>query len=394
MKIISNELFLFAFIVLSLLFYSMRITPKIIITENRKMNSVTCLFLIIISVLVMIQVSSAQEKICAGCGKKISAEENYKIVLGKLYHPDHFCCAFCKKVITGKFIHSDGKFYHSHCYKKSVLPRCAVCGNPIETEYVTVESKTYHVSCYTDSIAPRCSLCGEVIQEEYIEDFWGNRYHSYHQQDHPQCWYCGRFISAELTGGGSRESNNQFICSICLEDAVDDIKTARQIVDRVRRQLEPFGISIRDAELDLRLSSWDELKQLTPAASKNHTGFTESEVVYYNGKKLNEKFKIYILNNLPTYHFITTAAHELMHVWQHMYGSDSNLLPVVEGSCNYAAFLVLKSSTDKRAKYMIESMATDQSPVYGDGFRFIRDYVTEKGRGIWLLQLRQGLHFQ
>jgi len=352
----------------------------------------TLLNLSVIYVMTIATIAFSQKKICSGCGKEISEDESYKIVLEKLYHPEHFYCFLCKKVISGKFYLADDKFYHGTCFKESVLPRCAVCGMPIETEYVTIESNAYHTQCYTDSIAPHCSLCGGIIQQQYIEDFWGNPYHSYHQKDHPQCWYCGRFISAELTGGGCLESNNQVICTLCLEESIDEMHTARQIVDRVQTQLEKFGIITREAVLDLRLSSWNDLKQLTRTASKNHTGFTESEVVYYNDKKLNEKFKIYILNNLPTYHFIATAAHELMHVWQHLYGSDTNRLQVVEGSCNYAAYLVLNSYGDKKAQYMIESMMKDQSPVYGDGFRFIKDYVHEFGRDNWLLQLRKGLN--
>jgi len=334
----------------------------------------------------------SQENICAGCGKAISENENYKIVLDKLYHHEHFLCSVCGKVITGTFFLSDDKFYHGSCYQDSVLPKCAVCGKPIQTEYITLDSKAYHPKCYSDSIAPRCSLCGGIIREQYIEDFWGNPYHSYHQTDQPQCWYCGRFISAELTGGGRRESNDQLICALCLEESVDDMQTARQIIQQVRKQLQHIGINTSDAELDLSLSSWDDLKQLTRAVSKNHTGFTESEVVYFDGEKVHEKYKIYILHNLPTYHFIATAAHELMHVWQHMYASGTNSLRIVEGSCNYAAYLVLNSDPDRKAQYMIESMMKDQSPLYGDGFRFIRKYVRDFGRDNWLLRLKTGLN--
>ena len=107
-------------------------------------------------------------------------------------------------------------------------------------------------------------------------------------------------------------------------------------------------------------------------------------------EKLKETYKIYILRDMPTFHFIATAAHELMHVWQRLNGSDRNRLITVEGSCNYASYLVLSTYEDKRAKYIIESLKQDDNPIYGDGFRLIKEFVEKNELPAWLNALRRG----
>ena len=164
----------------------------------------------------------------------------------------------------------------------------------------------------------------------------------------------------------------------------------KQLLNQVRKKMIGFGIDVMNHEVELILSRWSDLKQLTRIASKNHTGFTESEVVYYNNEKLKETFKIYILHNMPTYHFIATAAHELMHVWQRMNGSSRNHLITIEGSCNYASYLVLSTYEDKRAKYILESLKQDDNPIYGDGFRLIKEYVEKNDLDSWLKALHRG----
>jgi hypothetical protein len=332
----------------------------------------------------------AQNRSCATCGNPIGENDSYKVILNKTYHPEHFTCSYCEKVISGKFFLSDGDFYHQECFAAHVLPKCAFCEKAIDTEYITYQDKTYHQECYSSEIAPRCSLCGGVIEDAYIEDYWGNPYHSSHQGEHPQCWYCGRFVSAELTSGGILGTNDNVICSLCLDETVDELSQARILLNQVRKKMIGFGIDVMNQQVELILSRWPDLKQLTRIASKNHTGFTESEVVYYNDEKLEETFKIYILHNMPTYHFIATAAHELMHVWQRLNGSSRNQLITIEGSCNYASYLILSTYEDKRAKYILESLKQDDNPIYGDGFRLIKEYVGKNDLDSWLKSLHRG----
>jgi hypothetical protein len=52
--------------------------------------------------------------------------------LGKTWHPEHFCCAHCRKELGSKnFYEREGQPYCEDDYHQLYSPRCAYCNGPI-----------------------------------------------------------------------------------------------------------------------------------------------------------------------------------------------------------------------------------------------------------------------
>jgi hypothetical protein len=90
---------------------------------------------------------------------------------------------------------------------------------------------------------------------------------------------------------------------------------------------------------------------------------------------------------------VSTLAHELTHVWQFMAGRLKNDRALSEGSCNYAAYLVLQHYGGKQTEYAISNIIDDKDEIYGDGFRRVKRFAEENGIAAWLELLRKKNHF-
>jgi len=62
---------------------------------------------------------------------------------------------------------------------------------------------------------------------------------------------------------------------------------------------------------------------------------------------------------------------------------------LVEGSCEYAAYLTLSEMNDPLARFDMEGQKENKDLAYGAGFRSVSGYVSEVGIGGWLDFLRE-----
>lgn len=68
--------------------------------------------------------------LCCGCGEAINGQ--VITALGALWHPNHFKCDHCNKVIgTSIFYEKDRKPYCENDYLNLFSPKCASCADPI-----------------------------------------------------------------------------------------------------------------------------------------------------------------------------------------------------------------------------------------------------------------------
>ncbi len=321
---------------------------------------------------------------CAACGKLITG--GYRTVGNLCFHPNHFKCALCGQPIKGTLYFEDsGKYYDSTCFMNSVAPRCGVCGLPILGSYVVYDGKNYHESCYATHIVPRCSLCGDTIMGKYLVDFWGDKYHQRHEGVDPRCAYCNRFISQELTHGGTKYPDGRTICSLCLVTAVTDDDTARQILGEVQDSLAKLGIIVKRKKIPLNLVDSKEMARHSGEVRLDAAGFTEFEKTkYVYGLITDRKFQVYALWGVPRHHLEAILAHELMHVWLGLNAPMYQNQFMVEGSCNYAEFLYLGADTCAADRFLRQNMLEDTDPVYGEGFRKIKAFVEANGEPSWL----------
>ena len=289
-------------------------------------------------------------------------------------------CHSCGDRINGAFFETKGDYYHPNHFT------CAYCSNPIQSQYTTYRSENYHNNCFRDHIARRCSLCRGVIDGHYLVDYWGNAYHATHENEVASCDFCDRLITETLYDGGVRFSDGRSLCSICHESAVKKIGQARALMTRVATQLRRIGMDFDVVDLELHLIGIKKMQQIANYRSHDLRGFTDyHEERNLFGRMKKRQIDIYLLYGMPKVEMIGTVAHELTHVWQFLNGRLRNDPALAEGSCNFAAYWVLKQmAPGEETDFIIESMLRDEDEVYGEGFRRVKKYVEKNGLSEWL----------
>lgn len=297
-------------------------------------------------------------------------------------------CDFCGKPITDRYIEFDGHVYHPDCYQQNVAPKCAFCGQILGDNWVVYEGQNYHQQCFEQNVAIRCSRCGGIIEGEYLIDHWGNKYHKYHEQEEPTCSFCGRFLSDPVAGGGQAFSPDKWICNHCAQGAITDEEAGSEILKQVRDSLVKAGIVIDQETIEFELVTRDQFAKLLDHDVTNQFGLTQYEHFKYLGFLEDNSLTIYILTGLPRMHFISTAAHELMHAWLFLNIPDGGDERLIEGSCNYASLLVLRRFDDEMAGYVVQQLEDEPDPVYGEGYRRVKRLAENRGVEYWLEHLR------
>ncbi|MBP2681330.1 MAG: hypothetical protein H6Q78_1193 [Candidatus Krumholzibacteriota bacterium] len=293
-------------------------------------------------------------------------------------------CTACGQVIRESYFETGGKFYHSRCFT------CEYCKKPIDGAFTVYRGKNYHTPCFDDRVALRCAVCGGIVQGQYLLDYWGNAYHPRHKDDVLQCDFCQRFIVGGLADGMKRLHDGRSLCAKCAPSSVTNIREARSILVDAAEKLRSVGVGVDPGSIQLSLVGEEELARIADSRSNDTRGFTEYWVnKSLFGKVTAETVKIYLLFGMPRVQMASTAAHELMHVWQFRKGRLDQDAAVSEGSCNFASYLVLRKLGEPEAEFVIDGMLRDPDPVYGEGFRRVKAYTEEKGVAPWLRLLKE-----
>lgn len=266
---------------------------------------------------------------------------------------------------------------------------CEYCKKPIsQGRYIKAEQGIFHEKCYHNHVALKCSLCGKSISGRYSKDYWGNTYCDNHTKQYAPCFYCQRLISDKTTRGGIKYGDGRTICAICAKTAVNNDNQAAAILQKARIALEKYGITLGQYNPRLFLVDRKKLKSLSKQ-SREQSGFTYFKMATRAGQIESLTIDIYILKGLPEVSFLATAAHELMHVWHHLNGIPGTQAAYLEGSCNYAAYLVLALIKSPESLFEIHKLMKNPDKVYGDGFRKVKNLADKKGRPFWLSHLRK-----
>jgi len=347
--------------------------------------------LVILLIMVFATATAADDqKICASCNRPITTGQ-YIQADAQYFHADHFICAYCRKPIgNARYFTQNGLRYDSTCFVNEISARCAYCGKPVGTNWVTYDGREYHQECYNGFVALRCSFCGEIIDGECLRDQWGNTYHEYHKNE-PRCQYCGRLFTAS-TNGGERFSDGRSECGLCLENAVRKKADAEAIMQEVKATLASHGINIDKDKLPLKLVDVGQLRAGLPTGrgEVELQGITQWEKrTWLYGLVDRYDFDISVLHSLPRMHYYATIAHELMHVWLTLNAPLNQSSTMVEGTSNYAAYLVLKEFRDEESERLIEQMTSSADPDYGEGFRQVKAQVELRSLPGWLEYLKK-----
>jgi hypothetical protein len=297
-------------------------------------------------------------------------------------------CGVCGQPITAESFQTRGVYYHAACF------RCAHCERPITGPYAEYKNKNYHNDCFERDVALKCALCSDIIRGEYLQDFWGNSYCLRHDDDAPVCDSCGRFISETTTGGGVKYDDGRFVCRICQPKSVTDIDEILELVHEVATHMNRIGMKVDYHGIRIHLVGRNEMQKLSGHHSEGLRGFTDyREDFRVFGKSHDRKMDMYLLYGMPRMELISTIAHELGHVWQFNRGRFRNDRAWNEGSCNYAAYLVLARYPGKESAFFRASLSRDDDSVYGEGFRRVKVLAEAEGTRSWLRYLSRSTDF-
>jgi hypothetical protein len=253
---------------------------------------------------------------------------------------------------------------------------CNYCGKIISGEFVVSQNKKYHESCYENYIIPKCAICNTPLRGTYNVDLYGNKFHKEHYNEFPKCESCGRLICPALTGGGKKYDDGREICNICSRSAIFEQYQFKEILSIVSSRLAALGIYLDMKKVSVLGVDKKFLIKKFSIVGESGLGYCDSQTkTQYENDKLVGKSNshlIYVLNGIPKIAVESTIAHELMHVWMIENTNGNQPDNIREGSCNYVSFLYLNSISDPAKNDQIKIIERDSSPVYGNGFQYIR----------------------
>lgn len=265
---------------------------------------------------------------------------------------------------------------------------CSYCLRPITGSYLVFEGRNLHEVCYYTHFAKRCAICRGEISGQYLFNSWGDTVCAVHLGEYPTCEYCDRLVAHPLTGRGARYDDGRHVCGHCEEAAVSHTADVRLLLDSVRQMLATWGITV-DREPELLPIDKHRMLDVNSELGREAWAYTDfKQTVSLFGLWKSERIRIYVLSRMPRVILRSVLAHELMHVWLFTNAPLDMDPSLCEGSCEYAARLVVSDLDDPYVDFLKESQDTSEDLVYGAGFRSVRDYVRRQGVPAWLAYLR------
>ncbi len=317
--------------------------------------------------------------LCSRCGKRLGPQAVR--AAGKQYHPQCFSCDHCRKPLSGQFFPRGERLFHPECHDKLFVPRCEQCREPITGSYTKdPHGGRFHTACYTERYALYCSLCNEVLQGSYLYDHWGQKAHPAHNGvETRQCHVCARLMAP--AHGGKLLSDGRGLCQGCCATEVQSFTQIQQAKREVLERMHSVGFAYIPDYIKVELSEDQQLlnARLKASPTGNIHGFTRTAQRHIPTYGLILEHSIHVLSGLPKIAFMGVLAHELLHVWIHEQGLHHLSHAEVEGFCNLGTALMLQSEDSDLARVLLQRMAEDPDPAYGDGYRAMAWRLTQLG---------------
>lgn len=265
---------------------------------------------------------------------------------------------------------------------------CNFCRRPINGAYMVFDGRNLHEACYFNHYAQYCGLCSTEISGQYMYNSWGDTVCAVHVGEYPSCEYCDRLVAPQLSGPGAHYADGRDVCGNCVAHAVTRDADVRLLLDSVKLILAGYGIT-SDRELELVTIDKTRMLDVNSELGQEAWAYTDfKQTVSFFGLWKSERIRIYVLSRMPRVILRSVLAHEFMHVWLFTHAPLDMDPTLCEGSCEYAAKLVLKGLKDPYVDFLDEAQEESVDLVYGTGFRSVRDYVRRVGVDAWLVYLR------
>eukprot|EP00033_Pygsuia_biforma_P003432 GCRY01003761.1.p1 GENE.GCRY01003761.1~~GCRY01003761.1.p1 ORF type:complete len:409 (-),score=112.73 GCRY01003761.1:288-1514(-) len=148
---------------------------------------------------------------CASCKELIVGQ--FITALGKTWHPNHFKCEICGKLLGAEvFYELNGRPYCEADYQASFCEKCALCGDLVTEHCVNAMGKMWHLECF------RCTECGKVFPDGAFMEKDGEPFCNacFNLQFAPKCATCGEAITDECVSAlGKSFHPEHFYCMDC-----------------------------------------------------------------------------------------------------------------------------------------------------------------------------------
>lgn len=210
-----------------------------------------------------------------------------------------------------------------------------------------------------------CFHCGNAIISTYYKDWAGNIVcASCHDIVH-RCVSCGQYCDHQARDF----DNGRMLCVHCQRYYMRK-KDARWMIQYINSIYEKEGLG--------RIGSW-HLKGADAATLSSMSGNPNTRgLACCRGKD----YTIYVYRHLSRTAFAEVLAHEMLHIWQYERNIQAEDI-LVEGFCNLGSYVVLNRIGTPRAYNFIRTMNANTDPIYGEGFRIMRDiYKVDGWKGV------------
>jgi paxillin len=131
---------------------------------------------------------------------------------GKVWHPDHFRCKVCDKILTPTtYFERGGQFYCDKDYKDLFSTKCAYCDGLIQDKCINALGKSWHVEHFF------CSQCGKGFENGLFMEYDGKAYceEDYNSMFAPKCAFCDKSINGDAVNAlGKTWHKECFACTV------------------------------------------------------------------------------------------------------------------------------------------------------------------------------------
>ena len=181
-------------------------------------------------------------------------------------------------------------------------------------------------------------------------------------------------------------------CETCIQDGVLDQDLLEQVLQRIKPVMRELGLAEPKGSLALHMVDRNLLNReaLKINARGNLRGLTLTKYkVVGRGSRTSATFdhKIFVLYGLPHVECVSVLAHEWAHVWLNERFIDASP-PVIEGFCNLVSEHALDREKSKLSSVIRENMLKSDSPVYGAGYRQMKQRLAQIGWAVLLKEMK------
>jgi hypothetical protein len=299
-------------------------------------------------------------------------------------------CSICTKKIRpgSRYFKSDRKTFCSQkCFNKT-KPVCTACGKRCVKGAFKKKDKFYCSKKCIETTLPKCALCQKPFRQGIIIKVpEGDKIYCKHCGSLPKCFACSLPAAS-----GRYLKDGRFLGAACGKTSVFSEAEGQKLFKKIRAEIRSklhWGTSHK---IRFRLVNSNILKKASAnyepgmemgLFKHSYTIKTKTETSYtlFKGKqektekyRTDNRYTIFILSGLPKWKFIEVCAHELGHDWMQGRFPKIKDLKIKEGWAEYFATRV----NDLYGQgFLNKRMEVNKNKVYGDGYRFIRDYIKQ-----------------